>query len=197
MRLHHSRLLAVALTVTLAAGPTFAADPAADTSLALVPADAAFYSASLKLGDQWDRFVQSNAYAKLKALPAVQAGLERCRAEAEKPDTPIGHIAAVLKDPANQELVDLLRDAARQEIFAYGGANWAQVIPVLQELQGAQQFGRLGALLSGQIGQADQSKAQARAMLAALNESRDKLQVPELVIGLRTTKKGAAAAQIK
>src|SRR5207247_5580947 len=83
------------------------------------------------------------------------------------------------------------------EIFAYGGANWAQVIPVLQELQGAQQFGRLGALLSGQIGQADQSKAQARAMLAALNESRDKLQVPELVIGLRTTKKGAAAAQIK
>jgi hypothetical protein len=197
MRLYHSRLLALALAATLAAGPTFAADAAADTSLALVPADAAFYGASLKLGDQWDRFVQSNAFAKLKALPVVQAGLERLRDEAGKPDTPIGHISAVLKDPANQELVDLLRDAVRQEFFVYGGANWGQVIPVLQELQGAQYFGRLGAVFSGQLARADQTKAQARAMLEALNEARDKLQVPEFVIGFRTTKKGAATSQIK
>ena len=113
MRLHPSRLLAVALTVTLAAGPTSAADPAADTSLALVPADAAFYSASLKLGEQWDRFVQSNAYTKLKALPALQAGLEQLRAESGKTDTPLGHIAAVLKEPANQELCETYEPTAK------------------------------------------------------------------------------------
>src|SRR5207248_2947828 len=44
---------------------------------------------------------------------------------------------------------------------------------------------------------ADQSKAQARSMLEALNQSRDKLQVPELVIGFRTTKKMEATAQFK
>src|SRR5437870_12813602 len=102
MRLYHSRLLAVALTVTLAAGPTFAADPAADTSLALVPADAAFYGTSLKLGEQFDRFTQSNAFARLKGLPAVQAGLEHLRSECDKSDTPLGRIAAVLHEPATR-----------------------------------------------------------------------------------------------
>src|SRR5439155_18980986 len=181
MRLHHCRLLPVVLTVTLAAGPTFAADPAADTSLALVPADAAFYGASLKLGEQFDRFAQSNAFARLKALPAVQTGLERLRSECDKADTPLGRIATMLHDPVNRELVDVLRDAVRQEIFVFGGARWGDLAQVAVELNGAVRFGPAMAALQGQNPEA----AQARALVAALNSGGDRLQVPELVVGFR------------
>lgn len=193
MRLHHSRLLAVALTAALAAGPTFAADPGADTSLALVPADAAFYGASLKFGEQFDRFVQSKAYAKLKALPAVQAGLERIRAESGKSDTPIGHITAVLNEPANRELLGLLRDAVRREFFVYGSNRWVEFAKFGVELQGAVRFGPALAALQGQ----DPETAQARALINALNAIGDKLQVPDLVLGFRVTKAETANAQIK
>ena len=38
----------------------------------MVPADAAFYSASLRLKEQLDIFLESNAYAKLMEIPLVQ-----------------------------------------------------------------------------------------------------------------------------
>jgi len=193
MRLHRSRLLALALTATLAAAPTFAADPAANTSLALVPADAAFYGASLKLGEQCDRFVQSKAYAKLKDLPAVQFALERLRAEASNRETPIGHIAAAVHEPANQELIGLLRDAVRQEFFVYGSNRWVEFAKFGVELQGAVRFGPAMAALQGQNPQT----AQARALINALNAIGDKLQVPDLVVGFRVTKTDTANAQIK
>jgi hypothetical protein len=193
MRLQHLRLLAVALTATLAAGPAFAADAAADTSLAIVPADAAFYAASLKLGEQFDRFVQSNAFAKLKALPAVQAGLERLRAESAKRDTPIGHISAMLHEPANRELIDVLRDAVRHEFFFYGGNRWIDFSQFGMELQAATRFGPALAALQGQ----NPDTAQARAVVHALNAAGDKLLVPDLILGFRVTKSEPAVAQIK
>src|SRR3954447_22126465 len=121
MRPH--RLAAVALAVVALAAPARAADPAPapDTSLALVPADAAFYTASLRLGEQLDAFLKSNAYAKLKSLPAARLAADHIREAAGKPDNPLGQVMQLLKDPANKELADLLRDLPRQEVFVYGG----------------------------------------------------------------------------
>src|SRR5262249_24405446 len=152
--------------------------------LALVPADVAFYGASLKLGEQCDRFVQSNAYAKLKDLPAEQYAFERLRAESTKRDTPIGHFAAAIHEPANRELLDLLRDAVRQEFFVYGSNRWADLAQIAVELQGTARFGPALAALQGQ----DPEAAQARAIISALNAVGDKLQVPDLVLGFRVTK---------
>lgn len=193
MRLHHSRLLAVTLTVTLAAGRTLAADPGADTSLGLVPADAAFYGASLRLGEQFDRFTQSKAYAKLKALPVVQHALEHLRAEAGKRDTPIGHISAALNEPANRELLDLLRDAVRQEFFVYGSNRWTDLAKLAVELQSSMRFGPAVAALQGQ----DPEQAQIRSLVNALSTVGDRLQVPDFVVGFRVTKAETANAQIK
>src|SRR4051812_165018 len=43
-------------------------------SLRKVPADAVFYSASLRLKEQWDIFLGSKAYAKLMEIPLIQLG---------------------------------------------------------------------------------------------------------------------------
>src|SRR5689334_17996548 len=99
--------LTVALGLAAAlAGPARAAAPEqAAPSLAQVPADAAFYSASLRLGEQWEKFSKSNAFARLKALPAVQFALQQAQAEAQKPGNPAGLYFQLMRDPANQQLL--------------------------------------------------------------------------------------------
>src|SRR5688572_16129539 len=135
------RLIVPAVLAALALGGSVRAQDLArlDTSLKHVPADASFYTTSLRLGEQLDRFLASNAYERLRDLPAVKTALEHLRKETAKPDNPMGKFLKQLEEPANRELVDLLHDMVRGEIFAYGGSNWGQVIPVLQEIQGAQQ----------------------------------------------------------
>jgi hypothetical protein len=164
-----------------------------DTSLKLVPADASFYSTSLRLGEQMDRFRQSNAYAKLHALPAIKYGDEQLLKLAAKPDNPLGQARLFFEQPANRELAGVLNDLWRREIFVYGGANWAQLLSVLQEVNAAQRFAPALAAL----GNRDPSQAQARAILRSLNEHADKLQAPELVLGFRISQAAPAEAQIQ
>jgi hypothetical protein len=99
----------------------------------------------------------------------------------------------LLKDPANQELVEVLRDLPRQDMFVYGGAGWTDLVPLLQQLNTAQRFAPLQALLAGQ----DPGKSQARAILHSLNATADKLRMPELVFGFKLSKAAPASAQIK
>ena len=44
----------------------------ADTGLSMIPADAAFVSSSLRLREQYDAIVASNAFASIRKLPAVK-----------------------------------------------------------------------------------------------------------------------------
>lgn len=194
MRLHRFALAMIA-SATMIVAPARSADDIAslDSSLKYVPADVSFYTTSLRLGEQMDLFLKSNAYAKLRALPAAKLFVDHLRQEAAKKDSPFGHMMEMLKDPANQELVALLKDLPHQEIFVYGGSNWAKLIPILMEMNNAQRFAPLTGLLSG----VDPSKSQARAILGVLNNSADKLEAPELVFGFRISKTAPAIAQIK
>jgi hypothetical protein len=195
MRLHRFAVIVAAVTLGALTQPRSpAADPARDTSLKLIPDDASFYSASLHLGEQIDRFRHSNAYAKLKVLPAAQAAAAHLREAAGKSDNPLGHVVQLLKDPANKDLADLLTDLPRQEIFVYGGANWARMMPILLDANWAQQLAPLKALMAGET---DTSKAQGRAVLHVLNASADKIETPELVIGFKLSNSAPAVAQIK
>jgi hypothetical protein len=112
---------------------------------------------------------------------------------AGQPDNPLAHVVQFLKDPANKELVDLLLDLGRQDVFLYGGAGWTDLIPLLQRLNSAQRFAPFQAMLAG----GDPSKAQARAMLHALNATSDKLRIPELVIGFKLSNTSPATSQMK
>src|SRR5947209_1499791 len=128
------RPLRLALTLAVVACVSRTVNAADDTALTLVPADASFYTSSLRLGEQMEMFLKSNAYAKLKELPAAKLAAEHLREAAGRPDNPFGQFMQTLHGPGNQELVELLHDLPRQEIFVYGGANWARLLPVMMDL---------------------------------------------------------------
>ena len=54
----------------------------------MIPADASFYSTSLRLGEQMDQFFKSNAFAKLRALPAAKLAMENSRNRPASQTTP-------------------------------------------------------------------------------------------------------------
>jgi hypothetical protein len=191
MRSPFSRRIPVTLVAIAALAVTVrAAEP---PSLPSVPADVAFYSSSLRLGEQIDRFVKSKAFATLHDLPAVKAFFHHLHTEIDKGDNPLSGIAKAMHDPANRELVELCHDAFRHEIFVYGGKNWAEFAKLAIELQGATRFAPALAALQGQNPQT----SQLHALVRALNLAGDKLQIPETVIGFRITKAEAATNQIK
>src|SRR5262249_22719603 len=64
-------ILGAAVAAALLGGPARAADLKKDTSLSLIPADAAFFSSNLRNKEQIDLVLASKAYKKLAALPAV------------------------------------------------------------------------------------------------------------------------------
>ena len=189
MRLHRLALAAFVL-----AAPVRAADPGPDSSsLRLIPADAAFYSTSLRLGEQMQRFLSSNAYAKLKALPAAKLAVEHIRQAVSDPNSPPGQMMKLLQDPANKELADLLVDLVKQEIFIYGGSGWTDLLPLLNDINYANMTASFQAGISSQ----DPSEFQKRALLQTLNDSADKIAFPEFVIGFKLSKTAPATAQLK
>jgi len=85
-------LRAFALAVALTAAGWWAASSAPaseldklDTSLKLIPADAAFYSSMLRSREQFEAIAASNAWAKIKAMPVVQMGLSMYQAQLANP----------------------------------------------------------------------------------------------------------------
>jgi hypothetical protein len=193
MRSHPIRLFVIALAFgTGLAQPAAAADPVTP-SLALVPSDVAFYSTSLRLGEQWDKFARSKAFAKLRDLPAVKAALKQAHDEIDKPGNPFHDIMRVLHDPANHDLMHVIHDAFRQEVFIYGGANWVGFVQVAMEINGST---NLAPALAGLRGE-DPQRAQLRNLVEVLQDAGDKLQVPETVIGFRIAKSEPVMVQIK
>ena len=87
------------------------------TSLRFVPADAGFYMSSMRLQEQYNKFIKSRAYDRLYNMPSIQLGLNLLQAQyRSKTFAPLRDF---LKKKANKDLVDLLQDAGTQEIFAY------------------------------------------------------------------------------
>ena len=101
------------LSILIAAILTTAVPQAAHAqppqSLKFVPEDAAFYSASLRLRDQYDAFVESNAFAKLKAMPIVQMGWGMFQQQWNNPEGGLFPVRMMLEQPENQQLVDVIK----------------------------------------------------------------------------------------
>lgn len=184
------RLVPALVIVALSTGLVRAADPV--PSLSSIPEDAAFYSSSLRLGEQMHRLLKSKAFATLRDLPAVKHALQHLHEEMEKPDSPLAHIAKAAHDPANKELMELVHDAVHEEIFVFGGANWAPFTKLLMEINSANQFAPAMAAIQGGNAQF----AQFHALVKTLNAAGDRLQFPDTVIGFRIAKPDAAARQI-
>jgi len=223
------RLMATVLAAALAAGQVDAAPPPslAGSGVATVPADAAFLFSSLRLREQYDALVGSNAFAAIRDLPAVKRALDSWNEQKEMPGSPVSMFLTFLELPENEQAVELLADMVARDTFVYGEPSCIAFAKLLRELQRAQQAGAMfeeGGLLeleepemteeeeveaaigrgrivpvARQVGGIDVpvGAGQAAALLDVLADNLDLLVVPDLVWGFKTTKQEAGKFQMK
>jgi hypothetical protein len=175
--------------------PDLGAAPIAKPSSALVlaPQDSAFFSTSLRGREQYERLIKSKAFAKLRDLPAVKTAWQLFLKEYNNPFGELAEFRAFVEAKENQELIALLLDAVSQEVFFYGGKDWTDFLKLYLEVNQAQTFAPLQAQIAG----ANPTQAQGRAILETLLKNKDRLRVPDMVIGFRITDAKKAQSQIK
>lgn len=198
--------------------------PLAGSGLAVVPADAAFLSATLRGREQFDRFVKSNAYAALKALPAVRRALESAAEQRSMPGNPLSMVDTFLQLPENAQAADLLADMVATDTFVYGEPSCVAFARLARKLAAVLQD--IGARANLPVdddmeileetdddGEADarpRSRAvrcqvevdvdpaerQQRLLVQTLVDNIDLIVMPDVVWGFTTTKPDVARAQI-
>ncbi len=212
MMLHHQRmrgprksLFALAGVILLAGEltiPARAAENKPDASLALIPADAAFYSALLRNREQFDAAAKSKAWARIQKLPAFQMGWTLLKAQYANEDGKLSPLREWMGQAENTALVDVLVEALSGEIFFYGGANYADFSHMVAQINTARYLGPAEELvrnpnLKGAELQDVMSKAQFRSILRGMARNPDKVRVPDFVIGFKVASAEKASAQIK
>ncbi len=198
-----ARCFAVLMVLLMGAGQGPAQAPASagldklDCSLKWIPADAAFYSTMLRNGEQWAALTKSKAWARLTALPGLKELWKKAEAELNKPGTPLPGLRKLYEQPENQRLVELLGDLVYHEVFFYGGETLPAFVQLLAEIQGASRFGPALAQLTGQAAGVQRQQLQLASVLEVLAENPERIKVPDLIIGFKTTKVPEAQAQLK
>jgi hypothetical protein len=216
--------LALAIGGPLPLGRAGAAEavPLAATGVAIVPADAAFFSATLRAREQYDLLVGSRAWRSLMDLPGVRRGLESLEEQRTMPGGPLALIDTLMQLPENEQSLALLRDMVATDTFVYGEPSCIAFLRLITKLQQTMRAAAISAPggaairleidgdtrwapparvrpVALQVAEADLSaeELQARLVLGALAENIDLLVVPDVVWGFRTGKADVAASQLK
>jgi len=141
-------LVALALVATLAS-TVRSADTIESSGIAMIPHDAAFVSATLRLREQWQRFVKSNAYAALRKLPAVSRAIDSLEEQKLQPGSPLSMAATFMELPENVQALELLDDMISTDTFLYGEPSCVAFMQLMKKVQQAQNAAGLLQLASG------------------------------------------------
>lgn len=231
----------VVLVAATLASPARGEDATAG-GISMVPKDAAFVSATLRLREQYDLLVNSNAFKAIREIPAVQRAVESYEEQKAQPGSPLSTLATFMELPENQQAIEVLEDMVSSDTFVYGEPSCITFLELLTTLQQAQQaanilemargggslggidFDAIDALDGIEIDELEDeddgaaaprrlrarpAKFQAveeelssdelagRLVLEALAENVDKIVVPDIVWGFKTSKRAAAEGQLK
>jgi hypothetical protein len=166
-------------------------------SLKDVPADAAYYGATLRAKEQIDIVAKSKAWKKFIGLPGIQLAWQAAGIRVKS------QYDEFIKDPENAWFVDLqldmdlLLDMVSSEVYSYGGANSTDVAQFITEVYSAYQYGPFMIELTGNPKDLNQQQMQRASVLAAMVRNIDLIKAPDLVVGFKLSKKDAAEAQLK
>ena len=163
-----------------------------DTSLKLIPADAAFYSSMLRNREQLDAFLHSNAWEKLKSMPSVQMGLAMFNAQAQQQGSPVWRFEEARQNPEIKKLINLAADMGSNEIYMYGDKDCTAFIALLQSINSAMSYGPAILQATGKAKGQSPDKLQKKAILETLIAHQDLLKFPNVLVGFRLKKPSAA-----
>jgi len=191
-RLWSNRMVQLwALALALAAAPCLAAPPAAgnldklDTSLKLIPSDAAFYASMLRIREQASAVRHSRAWAKLRELPVVQMGLSLYSMQASTPDSIAARIDATLQNPEFRKILELATDMVSDDVFIYGEQDCVDFLGLWQDVNVSMSYGPMLLQATGQAKDRAPNQLQASMVMSALAEHADQLKFPNLLIGFK------------
>jgi hypothetical protein len=167
-----------------------------DTSLKLIPADAAFYSSLLRNREQVEAIKNSKAWAKLMELPVVQMGLAMYNMQVQTPGTGPANFEEALNNPETRKIIDLAVDMASDEVFVYGDKNFVDFVELFQTVNTAQSLGPVLAQIDAKGEGVDPHKAQVGAILSALAQNPKLINIPNLVLGFKLKNTELAKEQL-
>jgi len=196
------RAMIVALLVAF--GPLGARMAAADpphygNALDWVPANASFFSSSLRNKEQWDILVKSKAWAKLNSLPFVQMISQQVQMFYAMGYGPFGPLHAALQIPENQQLAAMVGDLVSNEMAAYGDQRAADITGLVLDVVRKMSNGAATADETESGNEAagrDPTMNMAHNIFSELNRNIDKLQTPTLVMALKHTDAARVQAQL-
>jgi hypothetical protein len=179
-----------------------AAAPAASartsTALAFVPEDAAFFMSRLRMREQVEAFMASQAVARLMAHPLFNKAKEEAQEQAQnlptEPGVPdLDDAQDWFNQPENKELTELLLDAASHEVFVYGGADFTDMMEVFGALSRELDSLRVEYIARGVLpSDPEFNRRMGDIILKHLEGS----EVPQVVIGCRLSDPQKAEAQL-
>lgn len=191
-----SSVFAVAVAATLAASPVVfgqSKSVAESSSLAFVPDDVAFYSSSLRTGEQLEVFLKSRAFAKIQQHPLVQMALAQGMSQWEEPQAqPVAIAKMLLQMPENQELVAMLQDAISREVFVAADVNVNKSLELLMEF--SEQMNGMQMAIGADPGSAEDLIKER--VLAMVSSAADELKVPGGMIGFKLSDTAPAKRQL-
>jgi hypothetical protein len=205
--LRRCSLAAVAAAMLLVPPGARADAPAAGPAgVALVPHDAAFLSSSLRLRQQYDALVGSNAFKAIMDLPAVKRAVASYEEQRTTPGSPFSTFESFLQLPDNEVIVDLLADMVATDTFVYGEPSCVSFWKLVRRVMEAQQRAGIAAgredivVDDAPSDNADLEVAAPEVVatlhLEALADNLDLIVVPDVVWGFKTTKRDVAMAQL-
>jgi hypothetical protein len=168
----------------------------ADTSLKWIPADAGFYSTSLRTKEQLDACLRSKAWAEVKGLPFVQKLITQFNEEYDKKDGSLSWLREFYADKDNKQLMHLLADSFSSEIFCYGSESWGDFVALINEVNNVTRYSQI-LKLAGKGKNLDDSELQLLSILKILDRDRDKLKLPDITIGFKLTDTKPAENQLQ
>lgn len=189
--------LVLASLILVMAIPSGAVAETITPGAAIVPDDVAFLSATLRGREQYERFINSNAFKALRSLPSVEKALDEVATQQTQPGNPLSMAAMFMQMPENKEAVELLQDMVATNTFVYGTPSWVTVAKLLKEAQQAQQAGNFAMLTNGGTFTGVDSQATTRMIVKMLAENTDQIVIPDLVWGFQTTQHEAADRQLE
>ncbi len=185
-------VLAMTACITTAIVAPAPAEPSAaeklkalDTSLNLIPEDAAFYSSMLRNREQIDAILQSRAWAKFQELPLVQMAWQTYETTSASPHAKAAQVKMVLENPQVKDLLALLGDMFSRDVFVYGDADMVDFLKLMQEVGTAMNYGPVLLKISGQMEDVDINRIKAMVLIAALAENADQIKLPSMVFGFK------------
>ncbi|MCC7087419.1 MAG: hypothetical protein IT427_20645 [Pirellulales bacterium] len=164
------------------------AAPKYGTSLDWAPADTSFYSSGLRLREQFDIVVNSNAFKKIAEMSSVQSAWQTAQFFLAF-SAPGATVQRFFNDPSYGDLREFIIDAVSHEICIFGDKKATDFLQTVVTTISAMQY-RAGLV------DTDDSNTTARILLNSLNAHIDQLATPGLVVGFKVTNVERAKQQI-